>query len=164
MRNLEIVANILMLIGCLLSSASAIASDFYIVYFSDEPHDLWVELLDPATITKTQNGHLTARALNISSMDLWQDGTFEFDCSGKQYLTVASIAHLAGGDTIDRSLLPDVGHWSVTKPNTIDSLLLDDVCQWSISKMTGNAVYSAPDIETAAHQISKKLFDMEYKQ
>jgi hypothetical protein len=152
----------MMLLGSCLASGAAQAADFYMVYLSTEPDDYWVELIDPATIATSTDGHKTVRAARIASMDLWTDDRLEFDCSTNQYRYASSISHLAGGDTIDRMKIPGLlGGWETAKPGELDFLTRETVCEWSDSKMTGAAVYTAADFPTAALRISARLFEME---
>lgn len=153
-----------LLLGTLFASGPANAADFYILYASISGDDYFVELMDPASIKTTPDGHKTVRESSIRSMDLWQDNVIEFDCSSYRYKTLSSISHLAGGDTLDRSTMDDaVGVWDVAKPDEIAYLAHDTVCNWTSSKMTGNYVYTAPDFETAEHRLSEKLYELEYK-
>ncbi|MBV9996985.1 MAG: hypothetical protein JO127_17420 [Caulobacteraceae bacterium] len=71
-------------------------------------------------------------------------------------------AHLAGGDTLDRSSIDGmVGVWNEVKDHTTGSLLFDSVCRWSPSMLSGDHVFSAADFESALHNISSKLTEMQ---
>jgi hypothetical protein len=139
---------------------TATAADFYLAYINEKPKDRWVELIDPSSITTT-NGITTARSLQVRAMDLWNDNVVQYNCSSKQYNIVTSLMHLASDTVIDRSNLHDVGKWQSISPGALDELMLRKVCNWSPTKMVGNS-YSAPDLHTAAHLISVKLFNLDY--
>jgi hypothetical protein len=164
MKKLLLGVTSVFLAGALFASSPAHAADFYMIYVSASGDDYSVELMDPASIRTTADGHKTVRESSISPMDLWQDNVIEYDCSSYRYKTVSSIAHMAGGDTMDRSTLDGmVGVWDTAKPNQLAYLAHDTVCNWTSSKMTGNSVYSATDFETAEHRLSDRLFQLEYK-
>lgn len=149
-------------LGVLFAARPAAAADFFIIYLDTAGDDYSVELMDPASIQTTADGHKTVRESSISSMELWQDNVMEYDCSSHRYQTVSSKAHMGGGDTIDRSNIPGmVGVWDTAQPDELAYLAHDTVCNWTPDKMTGSAVYSAPDFETAEHNISGRLFEME---
>ena len=153
-----------LLLGALFASGPTHAADFYLLYVSASGDDYFVELMDPASIKTTPDGHKTVHESSIRSMDLWQDNVIEFDCSSYRYKTLSSISHLAGGDTMDRSTFDDtIGVWDTAQPDEIAYLAHDTVCNWTSSKMTGSYVYTAPDFETAEHRLSEKLFELEYK-
>jgi len=147
-------------LGLLLASAAVAvrAADFYMVDASSEQ----VVLLDPSSIGTSPDGDKTARIAMISDMDLWDDDRMEFDCSAARYKSLSSVAHLAGGDTLDRSSIDGmVGVWNEVKDHTTGSLLFDSVCRWSPSMLSGDHVFSAADFESALHNISSKLTEMQ---
>lgn len=151
------------LMGAFFISLPACASDFYMVYVSTSGDDYSVELIDPSSIRTTQDGHRAIREASISPFQLWQDNVIEYDCSNHMYKYISSIAHMGGGDTIDRSGLPGmVGNWDTAKPNELAYLAHDTVCNWSSDKMTGNSVYTAKDFEDAVRRISDRLLELEY--
>lgn len=164
MRRLLLGAITMLLLGALFVSRTAYAADFYMLYISASGDDYSVELIDPASIKTTADGHKTVRESSISPMDVWQDNVIEYDCSSHRYKTLSSITHLAGGSTIDRSTIEGmVGVWEDAQPDELAYLAHDTVCDWTSSKMTGNQVYSAPDFETAETRLSDKLYELEYK-
>ena len=70
---------------------------------------------------------------------------------------------MGGGDTIDRSGMAGmVGVWDTAKPDELAYLAHDTICNWTSSKMTGSAVYTAPDFETAELRLSDRLGELEY--
>jgi hypothetical protein len=145
--------------GLLLASAGAPvqAADFYMIDASRDQ----VVLLDPSSIAASPDGSKTARIAMVHDLDLWTDDKMEFDCPGARYRSVSSVAHLAGGDTLDRSSVPGmVGEWANVTENTLSALVVRTVCQWSPSMMSGDQVYSAPDFDSALHGISSKLTEM----
>ncbi len=166
MKSLAVATVCFALAGSWVMGGAARAADYYIVYVSTDPDDYWLELIDPATIATDPNGHRTVTGANIRSMDLWNDETYEFDCSTQRYRTVSSISHLAGGSTLDRSTIAGlaIGEWVTAQPGDLALLTHDVVCQWSSDKMTGDAVYSAPDFPTAESRISDRIFELEQKQ
>jgi hypothetical protein len=164
MKRLLLGTTSLLLLGGLFMSRSAYAADFYMIYVSASGDDYTVELMDPASIKTTADGHKTVRESSISPMDLWQDNVIEYDCSSYRYKTLSSIAHLAGGDTMDRSTIEGmVGVWDTAKPGELAYLAHDTVCNWTSAKLTGSQVYAAPDFETAETRLSDKLYELEYK-
>lgn len=164
MNRLLLGASYVFLLGALCVSRPAAAADFYMLYVSASDDDYSVELMDPASIKTTADGHKTVRESSISPMDLWQDNVIEYDCSSYRYKVISSIAHLAGGDTMDRSTIDGMtGVWETANPGELAYLAHDTVCNWTSSKMTGDQVYSAPDFETAESRLSDKLYDLEYK-
>jgi hypothetical protein len=164
MKRSFVGATSMLLLGALCVSRPAHAADFYMLYVSASGDDYSVELIDPASIKTTADGHRTVRESSISPMDLWQDNVIEYDCSSYRYKTLSSIAHLAGGDTMDRSTIEGmVGVWDTANPGELAYLAHDTVCNWTSSKMTGSQVYSAPDFETAETRLSDKLYELEYK-
>lgn len=149
-------------LGALVAPRPATAADFYILYLSTDPDDFSVELMDPASIRTTPDGHKTVREASISPLELWQDNVMEYDCSTKRYQTLSSKAHLAGGDDIDRSTIPGmVGVWDTAAPDELAYLAHDTVCGWTGKEMTGDSVYTAPDFESAELSISERLYQME---
>src|ERR1700679_2862094 len=125
----KLLIGVPILLGIVFIGRVAGAADFYMLDISkDDDGDYSVELMDPASIKSTPDGHKTVRESSVSAMELWQDNVIEYDCSSYRCKTVSSAAHLAGGDMIDRSGLPGmVGTWDTAEPKTLAYLAHDTV-------------------------------------
>jgi hypothetical protein len=147
-KNIAVAA----LFGTALSwfAMTSSAADFYVLYFSLEEESAY--LLDPASVTDTQDKHKVAHFANISANYLWNDDTLEMDCAGKRWKTLSSISHLASGDSIDHA--EAVGEWEPLAQGSAESHEFDIICKWPDSKARLE-LYQSPDFQTAKKAISE---------
>lgn len=132
-----------------------LGADFYYAGSSDTDH---MSIIDPTTISASQNGLKTFHVAEISEFNLWNDLTMEVDCGSRRWQLISIVSHLAGGDTLDMtSQNPNIHVWETPNAGSDGAHIQELVCRYPDKKPTGKSVFHFPNFQSALEAVSEVI-------